>query len=390
MTAPAHLADAFSARYGYAPARFFFCPGRVNLIGEHIDYNGGHVFPAALTIGILAAVGPRADGLVRLASLQAGPDAEFVLGLPMPKDAALGWANYPRGVFAQMLERGQPVIGMDIVYEADLPDGAGLSSSAAIEVLTGYIAQRLAGAADADVDRAALALACQRVENTYIGVNSGIMDQFAVANGQAAKAIYLNCQTLEARQVPLELGKYALVVMNTNKERQLAESKYNERRAECDAALAILNRQHQYPDLCSAQMEAVDALITDEVLHRRARHVVSEEARVRQAVEVLQAGDLAALGRLLNQSHQSLRDDYEVTGLELDALAAAAQAQPACLGARMTGAGFGGCALAVVEKTALAAFEAAVAARYKADTGREATFYPSEAGAGVQEILIPS
>ena len=366
--------------------RTFFCPGRVNLIGEHIDYNGGFVFPAAISLGINAAVRLRADEQVRVYSLNLETEATFDVQFNSTKDDAIGWANYVRGVLIYLKARGHTLPGIDIVFEGDLPDGAGLSSSAALEVLTGYLALRMAGIDDADIDRTDLAQLCQAVENKFIGVNCGIMDQFSVANGQAGHAMMLDCQTIRARQVPLELGAYALVILNTNKERQLSESKYNERRAECEAALALINHQHNYPDLCSAKQQDVDDFVQDPVLHRRATHVVQEQGRVLAAVDVLEDGNLEAFGKLLNASHHSLKNDYEVSGAELDAIVEAAQAQPGCLGARMTGAGFGGCAIAIVAREQVEEFKRNVARLYKAAIGREAGFYESAAMGGVHEV----
>ena len=387
MPTATKLIQTLETRFGSGGyVRTFFCPGRVNLIGEHIDYNGGFVFPATISMGIMAATRLRTDEQFRVYSLNLETEATFVVEANSTKDDSIGWANYVRGVLIYLKAKGHTLPGLDIVFEGDLPDGAGLSSSAALEVLTGYLALRMAGVEDADIDRTELALLCQAVENRFIGVNCGIMDQFSVANGLARHAMMLDCQKITARQVPLELGQNDLVIMNTNKERQLSESKYNERRAECEAALTLINRHRNYPDLCSAHQHDVDEFVKDPTLHRRATHVVSEQGRVLAAVDVLEEGNLVAFGELLNASHHSLKNDYEVSGTELDALVEAAQSQPGCLGARMTGAGFGGCALAIVDKEKVEEFKQNVARQYQQATGRQAEFYQSKPGPGVHEL----
>ena len=365
--------------------RTFFCPGRVNLIGEHIDYNGGYVFPAAIGLGIAAAARLRTDDTFHVYSANFDKLATIDRKTDALYDKSLGWANYIKGVLVFLAEKGYNVPTMDIYIKGDLPNGAGLSSSASLEVLIGYLALRMGGMPDAEIDRVWLAQSCQAVENKFIGVNCGIMDQYSVANGKKGFAMLLDCQTLEASQVQFQLGIYSLIIMNTNKKRQLADSKYNERRAECERALEQINRFHSYPDLCSAMPEDIDDFVKDIILKKRAIHVVSEQRRVLSAVEVLQEGDLAKFGTLLNGSHRSLKEDYEVTGTELDTLVAAAQAQPNCLGARMTGAGFGGCALALVKTSEVPTFMSEVGAAYKIAIGYEATFFESFAEDGVHE-----
>lgn len=362
----------------------YFCPGRINLIGEHIDYNGGFVLPAALTLGITAAYRKRSDSLVRFSSETMPGTIEADLTNPLEKKPEQKWANYPIGVLAFLLQEGYPLSGADVYFASTLPDGAGVSSSAAIEVLTAFLF--LVENGHPQPDRVWLSTFAQRVENKFIGVNCGIMDQFSVANGKANHGILLNCNNLDYSYVPLQLNEYRLVILNTNKRRELAESKYNERRAECDAALAKLNQNQSLPDLCSADMNAVNLYLSDPVLKARARHVVTENLRVKEACTVLEQGNLVRFGELLNESHFSLRDDYEVTGPELDSITAAARNHPGCLGARMTGAGFGGCGIALVAVEQTEDFIRQVGARYESESGLKADFYISEIGDGVKQI----
>jgi galactokinase len=384
MVESAFVAADFEKAYGYPPQRFFFSPGRVNLIGEHIDYNGGYVFPAAVSLGITAAVAKRPDNKVRIRSANVANEVTFEVDEGLSFQEKDGWGNYPKGVFAFLMLEGFIPSGFDIFYSGDLPDGAGLSSSAAIEVLTAYMVLTMDG--EDNIDLVWLARFCQKVENKFIGVNCGIMDQFSVALGQEKKAILLDCQSLEYQYSKLNLGDYTLVVMNTNKRRELADSKYNERRGECDKVLEILKQYFLYKDLCSAELDAIYNQVKHPVLMKRARHVVTENQRVLRAVEVLNTGNLLEFGALLNDSHQSLKSDYEVTGFELDSLVFSAQQHAACLGARMTGAGFGGCAISVVLATGLQQFKEDVGSQYHKLTGLKADFYDCTISHGVHEI----
>lgn len=376
------ISQAFLNLYGgdVAPT-LFFCPGRVNLIGEHIDYNGGNVFPAALTLGTYAAVRKRNDNLIKANSLNVPGEVIFHSSDDLVFDEKDSWGNFPKGVVAFLHKEGFSIGGYEILYWGNLPDGAGLSSSAAIEVLTSYMLLEMENTLL--IDRIWLARFCQRVENQFIGVNCGIMDMFAVANGIKNHAMLINCDSLEYANIPLELGDYSVVIMNTNKRRELADSKYNERRGECEQALEILRNFYLLSDLCSSDINAVNEHINDPILLKRARHVVTENQRVKDAVEVLKKKDLVAFGALLNASHKSLHEDYEVTGLELDTLVYSAQSQPACLGARMTGAGFGGCALALVKTADYDFFIESVGKEYQEKTGLKADFYLSQIGEGV-------
>jgi galactokinase len=383
------LGSHFFARYGEMPTSYYFCPGRVNFIGEHIDYNGGYVFPAAIELGIMVAVSARGDGRIVGSSRTVTPDFDLAIAtLPEKKDETLGWANYVVGVIAALRGEGYPIPGMNLLFDTDLPEGAGLSSSAALEVLTGFVALRMGGTEEVDIDRTWLALLCQKVENNFVGVNSGIMDQFAVANGRAGYAMLLDCTTLACEQVPLHLEGATLLILDSGKARALADSKYNERRAECERALEYINEHSEtpYADLAHTGLEKLEVL-DDETLRKRARHVITEQARVIDAVEALKSGQSERVGQLLSDSHASLRYDYQVTGPELDALIDAAQAQNSCLGARMTGAGFGGCGVALVRAGSEAEFRLSVIEAYKLQTGLTAKVYSSEASAGVREII---
>jgi galactokinase len=382
---PLSVAEEFVHLYGPATdgIRSFFAPGRVNLIGEHIDYNGGLVMPAAVTLGIEAACRLRSDHLVRLRSSDDPLAMEIDLDRPIKPDPARGWGNYPAGVLSELCLQGADLRGADVLFTTTLPQGAGLSSSAAMEVLTAFSFLALAEAPTGDLK--AIARLCQKVENQFVGVNCGIMDQFAVALGREDCALLLDCESQDYRYVPVTLGAYALIIMNTARERRLTDSKYNERRAECDAVLQLLGTDAPQNGLVHAQWGDVLAHVPDPVLQRRVRHVITEQARVEQASRVLAAGDLVTFGKLLTESHASLRDDYEVTGPYLDAIVGAALLAPGCLGARMTGAGFGGCAIALVEQERIPDFAASVRSAYLVTTGLTPSFYATHAADGVHE-----
>ena len=361
----------------------FFCPGRANLIGEHIDYNGGLGFPAALTIGITAWVRKSNNHIVRMRSLNMSGEVKINLDIPVKYNAKDGWGNYPKGLL-YYISIDNKVPGCDILFSSNLPDGSGLSSSAAIEVLSAYIFYHLSG--KTDISKKQIAILSQKSENEFIKLNCGIMDQFAVAMGKKDHAILLNCANLDYQHVPFELGSYSLVIMNTNKSRELADSKYNERRSECDSALEEIKKKRKISTLCEADLEEVNEL-NNLILKKRARHEVSENQRVKEAVKVLKEGNVKAFGQLLTASHKSLRDDYEVSGKELDAIVEEALNTEGCMGARMTGAGFGGCAIAIVEKSKVDSFKLNVAGSYFVKCGRKASFYESGIGDGVRELF---
>jgi galactokinase len=378
-----NLLKAFVEAYGTdVKCEIFFSPGRVNLIGEHIDYNGGLVLPAALSLGISAALRHRDDGIVRMRSATEPGEATIRLE-EIKKMESPRWANYPAGVMKYLINEGHSLRGCDVLLMSDLPESSGLSSSAALEVLTGYIMLYPLG--PEKIDRVKLSLLCQKVENEYIGVNCGIMDQFVVALGKKDHAILLNTNTLEYKYIQFNLGKYRLLIMNTKKRRELADSKYNERRAECEAALVIIQKTKSVKTLVEAEAEDL-IIIQDPTLRKRARHVITENKRVQKSVAALGNGELATFGNLMCASHDSLRTDYEVTGFELDTIVSEALALPSCLGARMTGAGFGGCAIALVQKTAVETFTETVLKNYKAKTGLDGEIYVSVIGDGVKSL----
>jgi galactokinase len=372
---------------GNEPVRSFFAPGRINIIGEHLDYNGGLVFPGAINLGITGTIQFRNDMLIRLNSEQGQGACTVDLNSPsaLLLDPGRGWANYPLGALLYLQNSGMRFErGMNILFSSTLPAGSGLSSSAALEVLTAFMA---AGERVADEsDRVRMAQLMQSMENDYIGVRCGIMDQFTVAMGKKDHAILLNSETLEYSYIPVNTEDYTFVIMNSNKPRKLADSRYNERRDECDRALArVRTGGPSIRHLAQATQEHL-AFIPDEQLLKRARHVVTEQQRVIESVDSLSRGDYRRFGKLLSESHASLRDDYEVTGKELDALVLSATEAQGCLGARMTGAGFGGCAIAFVRRDSVSGFTRSVGGRYREMTGLSADFFESGLEDGVREI----
>ena len=374
---------------GDGQAELFFSPGRVNLIGEHTDYNGGHVFPCALTIGTYGAVRKRADRKLRLYSMNFSGTGIWETSLdeltPCPEDR---WTNYPKGVLWALQEKGYEVpFGFDLLVYGNIPNGSGLSSSASLEVLIGTIAKKFYGLDMLTMEE--IAKIGQYSENHYNGVNCGIMDQFAVAMGKKNHAIYLDTATLEYEYAPLELGDARIVIACSNKKRGLADSAYNTRRSECETALQELQQVVKVDtlgDLSEEEFEQYKDAIKDPVRVRRARHAVYENQRTRKAAEALKKGDLAEFGRLMNESHVSLRDDYEVTGIELDTLAETAWEQPGVIGSRMTGAGFGGCTVSIVKNNAIDAFIENVGRKYESVIGYAADFYVVEAGDGARRL----
>jgi galactokinase len=382
------LATTFRELFTVQPEQAFFAPGRINLIGEHTDYNGGHVFPCAITYGTYAVAKKREDNLVRLYSVNF-PDKEIIEFdlTQLEYDKQHHWANYPKGMIRYIKESGYSIpSGFECVIEGNIPNGAGLSSSASIELLTGVL---LDGLFKLDIPRLDIIKIGKRVENEFIGVNSGIMDQFAVGMGKEDAGILLDCQTLNYQYAPIHLEGHKILIMNTNKRRELADSKYNERRGECEEALAQLQKKlpiEALGQLTEEQFDENQSLIVNETVRKRAKHAVYENVRTLKALEALKAGNLKGFGQLMNQSHISLRDDYEVTGVELDSLVEAAWKQHGVLGARMTGAGFGGCAIAIVENDQVESFIANVGAAYQEKIGYPADFYVASIGDGAKEI----
>ncbi len=364
--------------------RVYFAPGRVNLIGEHTDYNGGHVFPCALTLGTYAVVRKRADKKLRFYSMnfdKLGVIEASVEQLEYKNEDQ--WANYPKGILWVMKQRGFSIDnGLDILYYGNIPNGSGLSSSASLEVLTGFFLRDLFGL---EVTNTELALIGQYSENNYNGVNCGIMDQFAVAMGKKNCAIFLDTADLSYEYAPLELGAAKIVIMNTNKVRGLGDSKYNERRSECEAALASLQKVvpiKALGDLTEEQFEGHKEVIKSPIQRKRARHAVYENQRTIKAVQALKNNDLEYFGELMAASHTSLQQDYEVTGIELDTIVEAALRQEGVFGARMTGAGFGGCAVSIVREEWIDTFIHHVGKEYEERIGYPADFYVVEVGDG--------
>ncbi|WP_405196567.1 galactokinase [Virgibacillus necropolis] len=366
----------------------FFAPGRINLIGEHTDYNGGHVFPACLSFGTYAVGRKRTDQKLRFYSMNFQDTGIIETDLAdLSYNEAQTWANYPKGMISYIQESGHAIeSGADILFYGNIPNGAGLSSSASIEMATGVL---LEGLFDFRIDRVRMIQLGQQVENEYIGVNSGIMDQFSIGMGKKDHAILLNCQTLEHEYAPIALKNHVIMIINTNKQRTLAGSKYNERRTQCEQALADLQTELPITSLGELSKEKFDQhkhLIKDEINVKRARHAVYENARTVEALEKLRQDDLIAFGKLMNESHQSLRFDYEVTGIELDTIVQVAWDQDGVMGARMTGAGFGGCAIAIVERDQVETFKKNVNTIYRQAIGYDATFYTAMIGDGAKEI----
>ena len=369
-------------------ARAFFAPGRVNLIGEHTDYNGGHVFPCALTIGTYAVARKRNDRKLRFFSMNfehLGIIESSLDELKPMKEA--GWTNYPKGVMWAFGERGMHLdCGLDILLNGNIPNGSGLSSSASVEVVTGFILKSLYGF---DVSNQDLALIGQFSENNFNGVNCGIMDQFAIAMGKKDNAIFLDTATLEYEYAPVKLQGAKIVISCSNKKRGLGSSKYNERRSECEMALSEIQSGmgiETLGDLTEEQFESVKMAIKDEDRRKRAKHAVYENQRTIKAVEALKANDITLFGKLMNESHVSLRDDYEVTGEELDTIVEAAWKIDGVIGSRMTGAGFGGCTVSIVKDEAVDRFIDQVGKTYKETIGYAADFYVVEIGSGPCEL----
>lgn len=382
------LQAAFLKYFDTQSQRAFFAPGRVNLIGEHIDYNGGHVLPCAISNGTYGLVSLRSDQKISCVSLNFESDGCVTFDLAdLSYQASDSWVSYIKGMIQYCQEKtGKTVSGFNLLIYGNIPNGAGLSSSASLELLIGMIVNQLF---DLGLSHLDLALLGQKVENDYLGLNTGIMDQFAIGMSRADSAAYLKVSDMTYEFLPLQLGEVVLLIMNTNKQRKLTDSKYNKRRAECDQALADLQKECDITYLCQLrpdQFEALSHLIEDPTIRQRAKHVVYEDERTQQAKEALLASDWEAFGQLMNQSHQSLREDYDVTGLELDTLVEAAWEQEGVLGARMTGAGMGGCAIALVKKDCLDSVKDQIQAIYQAKVGYPASFYLAQSAPGICEL----
>lgn len=381
------LKHTFEQTYQSKPERLYYSPGRVNLIGEHIDYNGGLVFPAAISIGTYAAIRKRTDTLIRFYSSNFKEQGLVVVSLSdLSYRAEHGWVNYAKGIVQTLIQRGCVIPhGLDILVEGNLPPASGLSSSASLEVLIGYIFSDIF---NLQLSRETLALIGQDVENNYMGMHCGIMDQLIIAKGVAGQALIMNTKTLNTKAVNATFDGYTWVIMNTNYKRKNTDSKYNERVAECQAVLKRIQTKTKVETLCEitpSQFESLQYLIEDPVLVKRFKHVVTEQARVIEAEQRMAIGDAKSFGLLLNASHTSLRLDYEVTGLHLDVLVEGAL-QAGAIGARVTGAGFGGCAIALVPNPSLSQFEGIVQSHYFEKTGLIPAFYDVIFTDGVKRI----
>ncbi len=381
-----NVKNEFVKRYGEgSDIRAFFTPGRVNIIGEHIDYNGGFVFPCALDFGTYAVVRKRNDREARFATMNF--DLEVTVDLDnIVYDEAHDWVNYPKGVIKMYEEIGPKVPGFDVLYYGDIPNGSGLSSSASLEVLTATMINVLAGG---DIAPIQLVQLSQKAENEFVGVNCGIMDQFAVGMGKEDHAILLDCNTLEYQYVPFKLDGIKIVIANTKMRRGLADSKYNERRSECEEALHDLQDVLKIDYLCDLDEATFDQHaehINNPIARNRAQHAVYENQRVLKCVDSLKKGDLETVGDLLYASHDSLRDLYEVTGKELDIMVEEAKKISGVLGSRMTGAGFGGCTVSLVEDEQVDTFIKNVGENYQKRTNLEPEFYVANVGQGAYEV----
>ncbi len=396
----AEFLDEFKKLYGSCDgARLFTSPARINIIGEHIDYNGGKVFPAAIDRYMYFAIRKRNDTKIIYNDLQFDGTFEFDANEDFAYKKENSYANYLNGILSILKRRGCKFpCGFEVLISSTVPPAGGISSSSALECGFAYAVSELFGF---EISRKDIALIGQQSEHEFMNVNCGIMDQFIIATAKDKTAELLDCATLNFEYVPLVMGDYRFVVMNTKKKRQLADSKYNERRSECENALAMLkeaalplseesfSNTRDLPNLCALtpeQFSATSSCIKDQTILRRARHVVTENERVIKAVAALKAGNLKELGELLRQSHASLRDDYEVTGIELDTLADAANEQEGCIGARMTGAGFGGCAIAIVHKDKVDNFIKNVQQIYTKKIGHDAGFFACSPSDGVAAL----
>lgn len=383
------LREVFELKYGNIEGvRDYFAPGRVNLIGEHTDYNGGNVFPCALDFGTYAVARRREDRVVKLYSVNFEGLGVMEFSLDnLKNEKKHDWANYPKGVLDVFKNSGYEIEnGFEIVYGGNIPNGAGLSSSASIEVLTSVILKSLFNLDNTMIDAVKMS---QRAENEFIGVNCGIMDQFAIGMGRRDNAILLDCNTLEYTYSPLVLKEEVIIIANTNKRRGLADSKYNERRGECERALEKLKTKidiNSLGELSIEEFEVNKEIIGDEGESKRAKHAVYENQRTLKAVEALKNGEVEVFGKLMNDSHISLRDDYEVTGDELDRLVEAAWKHEGTVGSRMTGAGFGGCTVSIVKKSMAEDFIEKVGREYTEKTGLTAEFYVANIGDGAREL----
>lgn len=380
------LKNQFYELYGEGEAKAFFSPSRINIIGEHTDYNGGLVMPGAIEMGTYGVARRRPDNILKMASGNFELKVEATIE-NLIYNSRDGWANYVKGVVHELGVSGYKTGGMEIYVNGDIPIGAGLSSSASLELLVGEMVNTLYN--ESRIDRLEMIRLCQRAENHFIGVMCGIMDQFAIGMGRKDKCIVLNCDTQDYEYIDFTTGEHVLVIMNTNKRRELNDSKYNKRRSQCEEALEEIRKYKDVKNLCqltTVEFEEYGMYIADPVIRKRARHVVYENERVKTAAAALKNGRIDTLGELINASHESLRDLYEVTGPDLDSIVEAASSFAGCIGARMTGAGFGGCAIALVRADRVDDFAAHVSERYLKKTGYHADFYSTGIGDSTRVI----
>ncbi len=385
----AELKSTFLSIYGENENEIhaYFAPGRVNLIGEHTDYNGGYVFPCALSFGTYLLVRKSSERSMKFTTTNFEHRDTIMLDEPFEKKGN-AWTNYPLGVINELRKQAMEIGGIEMLYSGDIPNGAGLSSSASIEMVTGTALNDLFGF---QIEKMDLVKIGQKAENNFVGVNCGIMDQFASGMGAKNHALFLNCETLEYQKVPLVLDGIKIVITNTNLMRGLAESKYNERRSECEKAVEEISKEKPIPNLSRLSMDEFNTLsdnITNEVVKRRAHHVISENDRTLRAITALNKGDIKEFGKLMNESHDSLRDDYEVTGKELDTLVEEARKIDGTIGSRMTGAGFGGCTVSLVKEEAIDNFMKVVGENYEKKIGLKPDFYIAEVGDGAKKIGV--
>lgn len=381
----------FIARFNNSAEKIhvFRSPARINLIGEHIDYNGGKVFPAAIDRYLSLAIRLREDDTINIQNQNIQGTWSFTTSEFHEKPQEASWLSYLRGVFHYLFNGKWPKQGFDALFTSNVPMGAGVSSSAALELCFAYGLSKLY---NLEASRLDLVHISRKAEHEYAGVHCGIMDQYAVAFGKADHAMLLDTSACSHTYAPVRLGEYVIMLINTNKPRSLADSKYNERLAECQKALSLLktvpalSQCNHLCDITPEQFEQYKDVLNDTTLEKRVKHCVYENQRVLASVDVLNKGDLKAFGNLLIESHVSLKENYEVTGLHLDTIFESARSHKDCIGVRMTGAGFGGCAIALVKKTAIDEFARSVGAYYHSKTGLEATFYPVTIGEGVHEL----
>lgn len=390
MITRAQMVSEFANRYGEGgPVRVFFAPGRVNLIGEHTDYNGGHVFPCALTLGTYGAIRLRDDRKIRLTSLNVRTDEIREASLDdISYQKRLGWANYPLGVIWAFHMRGNHLDrGFDALFYGDIPAGAGLSSSASLEVLTGTMLRDMYHFEN--VNMIDVAVVAQRAESLFVGVKCGVMDQFASAMGKKDHAIFLSTDSLHYEYIPLKLDGIHIVVTNSEVRHQLGSSEYNKRREECAKALKkvqVVANINSLAEITTDTLSTYKDIIMDPVLIKRTRHVVTENARTIKAVNALRVNNIKRFGELMNESHDSLRDDYEVSCPEIDYLVDCARKVPGVLGSRMTGGGFGGCTVSLVEDTSIDDFRTTLTKKYQEHYNITPEFYVVESGDGAREL----